>query len=81
MSEENREVHAKMVEMMIHQRPWSEHQWARAALAIAAKAIRRGRHLTETEKLENLADAFEADDIQGANSPTTSRSPRLTRGL
>lgn len=60
-AEKNREVHAKLVEMMIHQPPWSEHIWARAALAIAARAIRRGRHLTKSEKLENMADAFESE--------------------
>lgn len=63
---------AKLVEAMIHQAPWKNQQWARGALAIAARAIRRGRHLTDEEKLHNLADAL-ADDIsaakEGLNGP------------
>lgn len=45
---------AKLVEEMLDQKPWKDRLWSRAALAIAARAIRRGRHLTENEKYENL---------------------------
>lgn len=45
---------AKLVEVMIEQAPWKDHIWARAALRIASRAVRRGRHLTNEEKLENI---------------------------
>lgn len=51
----SREESAKLVESMIHQAPWKDHLWARGALAIAARAIRRCRLLSDREKLENLA--------------------------
>lgn len=56
--------HAKLVEEMIQQQPWADKPDARVALAVAGRAIRRGRHLTEAEKLRNLADAMEAEDIE-----------------
>lgn len=66
---DERERHAKLVEALIDQKPWRDELWARAALACAAHAIRRGRHLTEAEKLENLAKAMEepieGDDEEG----------------
>lgn len=52
---------ARLVESMRQESPWSDQPWARVALTIAARAIRRGRHLTEAEKLLNLADAMEDD--------------------
>lgn len=61
--EQQREHDAKLVEAMIEQSPWSDKPWVRMALAIAARSIRRGRHLTEAEKLRNLADAMAAEDI------------------
>lgn len=54
---------AKLVEVMIQQKPWKDQMWARAALAIAARAIRRGRRLTEQEKWENLKQAMLCDSI------------------
>lgn len=60
-SANRREHDAKLVEMMIHEFPWSEQPYARMALAVAARAIRRGRHLTPAERMENLAKAAEAD--------------------
>lgn len=56
-----REESAKLVEAMIHEAPYKDRPWARVALAIAARAIRRGRHLTDQEKLLNLADSMEGD--------------------
>ncbi len=53
---------AALVEEMIGQQPWSDKAWARCALAIAARAIRRGSHLTEQEKLENLFAALNERD-------------------
>ena len=44
---------------MIGQAPWKDRPWARLALSTAARAIWRGRHLTDREKLENLAAAIE----------------------
>lgn len=57
-----REQCAQLVEAMITERPWSEKLWARGALAIAARAIRRGRHLTGEERAQNLR-AIIAKDI------------------
>lgn len=62
-NEEHREHDAKLVEAMIDQRPWSDKPDVRVALAVAASAIRRGRHLTEAEQLRNLANAMEAEDV------------------
>lgn len=52
-------LHAKLVSDMIDEEPWKSHMWARCALMIAARAIRRGRHLTDEEKLENLWKALQ----------------------
>lgn len=60
-----RERCALLVEEMIKQHPCSEKPWARMALAIAAKTIRRGRHLTEDERRENLIIAL-TEDAGGA---------------
>lgn len=57
--ENAREECAKIVEAMITQIPWSEKPHTRAALRIAANAVRRGRHLTNAEKIENLAKGFD----------------------
>lgn len=58
--EAERERLAKMVEEYIWTR---DKAGERVVLAIAAKAIRRGRMLTACEQLENLAKAMaEADD-------------------
>lgn len=50
---------AVLVEAMMDEKPWKDQLWSRTALAIAGRAIRRGRHLTEEERLKNLADAME----------------------
>ena len=60
---------AKLVEAMIEQQPWKDQMWARCALFIAARAVRRGRHLTEREKLLNLADAMEEPGGDGERFP------------
>jgi len=57
------EKHAKLVRDMIDQKPWCDKPDARVALAIAARTILRGRHLTEAEKLRNLAASMEAEDV------------------
>jgi hypothetical protein len=49
---------AKLIEEMITQTPWCTKAWARAALASAARAIRRGRHLNAKEQLDNLKKAL-----------------------
>lgn len=48
------EKYATMVEAMLKQKPWCDHLMARGALITAARAIRRGRHLTAVERLDNL---------------------------
>lgn len=52
---------------MIQQKPWSEKPWTRCALAVAGRAIRRGRHLTEREKLLNLAASMTEDGDEFAD--------------
>ena len=60
----NREVEidqakaARLVRAMIKQAPWKDQMWSRAALIIAARAIDRGRHLTNMEKAKNLRTAL-----------------------
>lgn len=48
---------AKLVEKLIDEKPWSDQLWARCALTIAARTIRRGRLLTNKEKINNLLRA------------------------
>lgn len=55
------EACAKLVEDMIGRRGLDRPD-ARMALAIAANTIRRGRHLSESEQLNNLAEAIGEDD-------------------
>jgi hypothetical protein len=59
-----REYCAKLVDAMLNEVPWKYHMWARGALAIAARAIRRGRNLTDEEKMSNLMKAIFVDDEQ-----------------
>lgn len=59
--EEVRERCAELVEQMLDMDPWKDQAWARCALMVAARAIRRGRHLTASEQLENLAKSLEED--------------------
>lgn len=54
-----RDANANLLMALMEEKPWKEKQWARCALAIGARAIKRGRLLTDREKLENLAKAFE----------------------
>lgn len=56
------EEDASMVEEMITWPQFSDQPWARMALRIAARAIRRRRHLTDAEKLENIR-LFLAEEI------------------
>jgi hypothetical protein len=70
-----RERCAKLVEQLMETYEMDKPE-RRLALAIAARAIRRGRLLTEAEKLRNLASAMEADDIDpevGDLSPVVAR--------
>lgn len=52
---------ADLVEGMIKESPYDRWPQSRMALAIAANAVRRGRHLTSEEKMRNLVDAMEED--------------------
>lgn len=49
---------AALVEAMIDLPPWKDQMWSRGALMMAARAIRRGRHLTDIERVENLRKAI-----------------------
>lgn len=59
-----RERCAKLLEALMAEVPWRDKQWARCALAVAARAIRRGRRLTDQEKLNNLANSMEEADAE-----------------
>lgn len=61
MGADTQEQCAQLVEQMINQKPWSDHLMARGALSIAARTIRRGRHLSDREKLANLKRAINLD--------------------
>ena len=55
---QTREDCAQLVEAMIQMDPWKEQMWSRGALMIAARAIRRGRHFTNAEKMAHFHDAI-----------------------
>jgi hypothetical protein len=68
---DDREECAKLVEEMTHMQPWRDNPWARLALTLTARTLRRGRHLTGAERMANfkvaLAEAstvgpFDLDD-------------------
>jgi Zn ribbon nucleic-acid-binding protein len=59
LREIEREACAQLVEKMIPDRKRPDE---RVVLAIAANAIRRGRHLTSAEQLRNLADSMTQAD-------------------
>lgn len=59
-----REQCAKLVDALKQHPILGEKPWARMALTVAARAIRRGRLLTEREQLGNLAASMEdCDDV------------------
>lgn len=58
---EQQKYDAGLVRTLMDQKPYKNQPWARMALAVAASAIERGRHLTNAEKDENLAQAFEEE--------------------
>jgi hypothetical protein len=60
MTETERAIH--LIDIMLEQEPWRSEWGSRTALIIAKRAIERGRHLTETEKLNNLDRAIAATD-------------------
>ena len=60
-----RERCAQLVDVMLDQVPWKEHMMARGALVLAARVIRRGRHLSAAEKMENLRQAIYRGDCDG----------------
>lgn len=77
-----REECAAMVEAMMDEKPWKDQLWSRTALAIAARAIRRGRHLTEEERLKNLADAMEdAPGDTPEERAENARAVHIIRGI
>lgn len=63
MSEES----ARLLDALAKEKPWCDKPWARMALAIGARAIRRGRLLTEREKTMNLAASMEQDGPEFAD--------------
>jgi len=72
-----RERAAQIVEAMIDEAPHKDHVLVRMALAIAARAIRRGRHLTESEKLANLATAMEDADAENGTTDNAEMAARI----
>ncbi|WP_341989801.1 hypothetical protein [Azorhizobium sp. AG788] len=69
---EVREDAAKLIESMIWEHPYAGHPTSRMALAIAAKDVRRGRKLTPSEQLVNLAKAMQEANEEGG-TPDTSK--------
>lgn len=70
-----RERSAKLIEAMAQWKPWNDKRNVRVALSIAARAVRRGRHLTEAEQIENLAKSMEEDgDPEGIECAAVLRS-------
>jgi hypothetical protein len=63
---------AALIDTMLSEAPWKDQMWARGALMIAARAIRRGRHLTASEKLENAFNWIEGggDDLTVSEGST-----------
>lgn len=55
------EYDAALVHDLMDKKPYKDQPWARMALAVASRAILRGRHLTEAEQGENLAKAFDEE--------------------
>jgi hypothetical protein len=49
-----REACALLVDQMMEDPAFNKHPRTRMALMIAARTIRRGRHLTPSEKFENM---------------------------
>jgi len=66
--EDVREECAKIVEQTITEMRLQDNRWARAGLLFAAHAVRRGRHLTAAEKLENFKRAMAEDDEAALSS-------------
>lgn len=60
MTETERAIH--LIDVMLEQEPWRSEWGARTALIVAQRAIERGRHLTEAEKLTNINQAIAATD-------------------
>lgn len=53
----DQEACAKLVDQMMDESPWKDKLWSRCALTTAARAIRRGRHLSAEERLANIMSA------------------------
>lgn len=51
---EERERCAALIDGMIRETGWAKHNWARLALTVAVRTVRRGRQLSCREKLENV---------------------------
>lgn len=49
-----REDRAKLIDDMLKEPGWANHPRSRLALTVAARTIRRGRHLSSMEKWENI---------------------------
>ncbi|MBB4063635.1 hypothetical protein [Gellertiella hungarica] len=60
--EETREECAALIDVMLSETLWKTRDWARGALTIAARAIRRGRHLTVQEKAKNALEWIEGGE-------------------
>lgn len=74
-----REHCAKLVDDMLAEKLWADRIWARAALTFAARTIRRGRHLTEREKLLNLAAGMEEADREHGDDGFASTAARIRK--
>lgn len=61
LPEQQRKYDALLCRKLANEKPYCDQPWARMALFIAANAIERGRLLSDAEKNENLAAAFDED--------------------
>lgn len=75
-----RERCAKLIDAMLDEEPYKDQPWARVALGIAARAVRRGRHLTSREKLQNLAASMEEADRENGTTENA-KAIAIIRGM
>jgi hypothetical protein len=68
----------RLLHRLMQEKPFNEQPWARMALAIGAKAIMRGRLLTEAEKLQSLITEMNNDTVLAQHRPAHSVSGRDT---
>jgi hypothetical protein len=59
-----RERHAQLVEQMLQWPQWKDKSWVKLALTIAARAIRRGRHLSDSERMDSITKFLDEEGAE-----------------